>query len=325
MIHFLKLIRPLNLLIIALTMYSVRFFYVGLSNYKIHDSFRGLHEQLDFFILVFSTVLIAAAGNVINDYFDVKADRINRPERLIVSRHIKQRWAIMSHWILNGIAFSMAIYLSIRYQTFWYVFVHLVSINTLWFYSMYFKRRALIGNVFIALLTALVPILCGIHFYLVGSMSELRLESIGNMLYYPSWIYFLAEHGRFVFGMAFFAFLLNLAREIIKDMQDIKGDVMIHAKTLPMLIGLRKSCIVAAFFLLTLPVTAGMLYFLHVNFIFDDLLFFIPFILSIALAGLVGLILFINHTRKSLRFYDSIIKIAMLFGLILPYYWIVLL
>lgn len=326
MIHFLRLIRPLNLLIIALTMYSVRFFYVGISNYEIHASFQGLHEQIDFFLLVISTLMIAAAGNIINDYFDVKADRVNRPERLIISRHIRQRWAIMSHWMLNGVAFSIAIYLSIRYHTFWYVFVHLISINALWFYSMYFKRKALIGNIMIAMLTALVPILCGIHFYLVGSLSDLRLEESQKLLtHYPSWVYFLAEHGRFVFGMAFFAFVLNLSREIIKDMQDIKGDEMIHAKTLPMLIGIRKSCAVAALFLLGLPVTAVLMYFLYVNFIFDDLLFFIPFVLSIALACFVSFILLISHTRKSLKFYDSVLKIAMLFGLILPYYWIILL
>ncbi|MCE3295999.1 MAG: Geranylgeranyl glycerol-phosphate geranylgeranyltransferase [Crocinitomicaceae bacterium] len=326
MIHFLRLVRPLNLLIIALTMYSVRFFYVGLSNYKVHDSFAGLHEQIDFFLLVISTVMIGAAGNIINDYFDVKADRVNRPERLIISRHIKQRWAIMSHWMLNGLAFSIAIYLSIRYHTFWYVFVHLISINTLWFYSMYFKRKALIGNVLIAMLTALVPILCGIHFYLVGSLSDLRLEESGNLLtHYPAWVYFLAEHGRFVFGMAFFAFILNLSREIIKDMQDIKGDEMIHAKTLPMMIGIRKSCAIAALFLLGLPVTAAMMYFFNVSFIFNDLLFFIPFVLSIVLSSFVALVMLISHTRKSLKFYDSVLKIAMLLGLILPYYWIILL
>lgn len=326
MIHFFKLIRPINLLIIALTMYSLRFFYVALSNYQIHESFLGIHEQIDFFLLVFSTVLIAAAGNIINDYFDVKADRINRPERLIISKHIRQRWAIMSHWLLNGLAFSIAIYLSIRYHTFWYVFVHLISINSLWFYSMYFKKKALIGNILIASMTALVPILCGIHFYLVGSLSDLNiLETKAQIYNSHAWIYFIASHGRFVFGMAFFAFILNLAREIIKDMQDVKGDEMIHAKTLPMRIGIRKSCFVVAFILLALPLTSAFLYFINVTFILNDILFFVPFIVSIVLASIVAFILLIKHTRKSLKFYDSVLKIAMLLGLILPYYWVILL
>ncbi|MES2589054.1 MAG: geranylgeranylglycerol-phosphate geranylgeranyltransferase [Bacteroidota bacterium] len=319
MIHFFKLVRPINMLIIALTMYSVRFFYVGLSNFEIHESFLGLHEQIDFFLLVFSTVLIAAAGNIINDYFDIKADRINRPERLIISKHIRQRWAILSHWILNGVAFSIAIYLSIRYNTFWYVFVHLISINSLWFYSMYFKKKALIGNILIASLTALVPILCGIHFYLVGTIKPLNVEL--SILNTHSWIYFLAEHGRFIFGMAFFAFILNLAREIIKDIQDVSGDKVIHAHTLPILIGEKKSSLVASLILFILPLTSIILYFLNVRFLFDDVLFFIPFLLAVLLSGLISFILLLNHSKKSLKFYDLLIKCAMLLGLILPFYW----
>lgn len=327
MISFLKLIRPVNLSIIVLTMYGVRFFYLTLSAYQIAPWYIGLHEQIDFLLLVLSTIMIAAAGNIINDYFDVKADRINKPERrLIISKHINRRWAIISHWLLNGFAFSIAIYLSFRYHTFWYVFVHLISINTLWFYSMYFKRKALIGNILIAAMTALVPILSGIHFYLVGSGVNLKPEvSTDYLTHYPSWIYFLAEHGRFVFGMAFFAFILNLGREVIKDIQDIKGDEKIHAKTLPMVLGIKKTSIVAAFILLIFPFTITILYFLNVNFIFDDLLFFIPFILSILLAGIVAFILLIKYVEKSLKFYDFLLKIAMLLGVILPFYWFFLL
>lgn len=316
MIHFLKLIRPINLLIIAVTMYSVRFFYLTLAKLNIENN--QLHEQIDFFLLVLSTVMIAAAGNIINDYFDVKADKINRPERLIISKHIKQRWAIISHWTLNGIAFMIAIYLSARYNTFWYVFVHLISINTLWFYSMYFKKKALIGNFLIALLTALVPILCGIHFYIVGNLDNSTLNFDLN---YPSWIYFLALDGKFVYGMAFFAFVLNFAREIIKDIQDVSGDKVIHAKTLPILIGEKKSIFVASAFLIVLPLTFFVLYLMNVNFILDDILFFIPFIFSVLLAGIISVILVLKHSKKSLKFYDGLIKIAMLLGLILPYYW----
>ncbi len=323
MIHFLKLIRPVNLIIVALTMYSVRFFYLDIANLKINKGYAGLHEQIDFFLLVFSTVLIAAAGNIINDYFDVKADRINRPERLIISKHIKQRYAILSHWILNGFAFSIAIYLSIRFHTFWYVFVHLISINALWFYSMYFKKKAIIGNFLVASLTALVPILCGIHFYLVGSLSELNFEL--SALNSHAWIYFLADHGKFVFGMAFFAFLLNFAREIVKDIQDVSGDKVIHAHTLPILIGAKKSAIVASLILFVVPITFLLLYFFNVRFIFEDIIFFIPFILAVLLAGIISLILLINHSKKSLKFYDFLIKCAMLLGLILPFYWLIIL
>ena len=121
--HFIRLIRPINLLIIALTMFSARYFLIDYE--KISDAELSFKEgeSFDFFLLVFSTILIAAAGNIINDYFDVKADRINKPEKLIVTKYIKRRWAIISHWMLNVIAFSIAIYLSTRNDTFWYVFI----------------------------------------------------------------------------------------------------------------------------------------------------------------------------------------------------------
>ena len=124
--HFIKLIRPINMAIIVLTMYGVRYYIQSVNYYqKIDDS------GIDFFLLVFSTVLIAAAGNIINDYFDVKADRINRPEKLIITKHIKRRWAILVHWIFNGVAFTIALYLSAKYQSLWFVFIHLLSIQFL--------------------------------------------------------------------------------------------------------------------------------------------------------------------------------------------------
>jgi len=95
--YFFKLIRPINLLIIGLTMYSVRFFYFTLGGMEANIFSGG--EKVDFALLVFSTLLIAAAGNIINDYFDVRADRINKPHKLIITKHIKRRWAIVYHWI----------------------------------------------------------------------------------------------------------------------------------------------------------------------------------------------------------------------------------
>ena len=146
-------------------MYSTRLFlYLYEIKFNV-NLFQKEGEEIDFFLMVFSTILIGAAGNMINDYFDIKADRVNKPEQLIITKHIKKRVAILYHWLFNAIAFSIAIYLSLRNNSFWYVFIHLISINALWFYSLYFKRKIFIGNLIVALLTALVPILCGIHFY----------------------------------------------------------------------------------------------------------------------------------------------------------------
>ena len=156
---FIQLVRPVNLIIIALTMCGVFYF---LSDIPVGTN--ELLNQINFVLLVFSTLLIAGAGNIINDYFDVKADRVNKPDRLIISKHIKRRWAIVTHWFFNGIALLIAVYLSFVYLTYSFVFIHLLSINLLWFYSFVFKRKGVFGNIIVALLTALIPILTLLFF-----------------------------------------------------------------------------------------------------------------------------------------------------------------
>ena len=141
MIHFLRLIRISNLIIIALTMVGVAF-YVLKNNYFLKVDFN----YFDFGLLVFSKVIIAAAGNMINDYFDIKADRINKPEKLIISKYMKKRWAIVLHWGLNVVAVITSIYLSLKYNSLLFVFIHILSMNLLWFYSTYFKKKLFIGN-----------------------------------------------------------------------------------------------------------------------------------------------------------------------------------
>jgi 4-hydroxybenzoate polyprenyltransferase len=120
--------------------------------------FLNLFKNLDFIFLLLSVFFIAAGGNIINDYFDVKADRVNKPDRLIIDKYIKRRWAIILNWTFNGIGFLIALYLSIKLDNWWIVSIAFLTINLLYFYSAVFKRKFLIGNLVVALLTAIVPI-----------------------------------------------------------------------------------------------------------------------------------------------------------------------
>ena len=325
--HFFRLIRPINLVIIALTMYSIRFFYFVFGGAFSKNSGEGN----DFFLLVFSTILIAAGGNIINDYFDVRADRINRPEKLIITKYIKRRWAIISHWTLNLVAFSISIYLSLRYHTLWYVFIHLLSINSLWFYSMYFKRKPFIGNLLIAGMTALVPMLCGIHFYFQIDFPK------DNISVFPAvstlhesievWKGFLLTKGRFIYVLAFFAFTLNLSREIIKDIEDIEGDKLIFAKTLPLVLGIKKSVWIAALILIAAPICFVALFLLQVH---QDYYHHLLALLPLGISNILNLlsIYFLMKKqvdKKSLKSADFFIKIAMLSGILIPFYWWILL
>jgi 4-hydroxybenzoate polyprenyltransferase len=265
--------------------------------------------------------LIAAAGNIINDYFDVKADRINKPNKVIIGKYIKPRWAIVSHWILNFVAFSIACYLTWAYETFWYVFIHLLSINILWFYSMYFKRKFLIGNLFIAALTGLVPLLCGIHFLgLTTSFQSANFMS--DFKEGANWISQLNLKIFFIVALAFFASCLNLVREIVKDMEDVEGDLLLKAKTIPIVLGTNKARWISLFGLLAI-IGVSLPFLIEGYSVFKQTFIRVmgpSFIIYLLL--IICCILLLNKPdRRSLKHIDLILKITMLIGCCMPFYW----
>lgn len=323
---FLRLIRWVNLLIIAATMYSIRLFlltYEKMFSTELTKPLLGRDgESFDFFLLVLSTVMIAAAGNVINDYFDMRADRINKPDRVIVGKTVKRSWAIIIHSSLNIGAFAIAIYLGVRNHTFWYLFIHLITMNSLWFYSLYLKKQPLIGNFLIAGLTAMVPILCGIHFYVQQSLVWTQAESHSAFSY---WFQALIEDGHFIMLLAFFAFVNNFAREIIKDMEDVDGDNKVGAKTLPIQYGMRTAKIWSTGLLILPVLFFSTLFVIHQSRILfsvsDQLLVFLPVIISLFFDLIAIVLLWKSENKTALIKADKFVKLAMIFGILTSVYW----
>ncbi len=308
--HFLRLTRPLNLIITAITMYGLGWYA---ESFYIYGEKYGI-RSLDFFLLVFSTLLIAAAGNVINDYFDVRADRVNKPEKLIIGVYVKRRWGIISHWLFNAIAFGIAIYLSWKQQTFWYLFVHLLSINLLWGYSSYFKRKPAIGNIVVAALTALVPILVSIYFHIQPELAY-NAESGSypfNKTYTPDVVLIVSVI------LAIFAFILNLTREIVKDIQDIPGDQLLRAKTLPIVFGIKTTKIICY---LIITVTLASLFYFEMYFTIVDFNALIPIWIATAALLTALFMLVFAQDKKSFKRVDLFIKLTMIAGLLAPVYW----
>ena len=300
--YFLKLIRAKNLLIIVMTMIGVAFYLMKSNSYQKVD-----FHYLDYFLLIFSTMIIAAAGNVINDYFDVKADRINKPEKVIISKFMKPRWAILWHWSFNLIAFLIAVYLSVKYATLIFVFVHLLSINLLWFYSVQLKRKLVISNLTIAFLTALVPLL-SVWFFKVLNESSIpfspyREESWSTYLDY-SFIYFLA----------ICAFIQNFAREINKDIHDIQGDLVAHVESLPMKIGKEKAA-----YLTIILIQIPLILFIFGFYVFDWFQVNKVTMILLLLSGAVNFtsaLLYIIKKEATLTWINHLMKWSMFFGLI---------
>lgn len=207
-------------------------------------------------LLMISMVCIAAGGYVINDYFDVKIDRINRPDRVIVTRTMDKQTAFRLSVILSSIGLVTGVMAAILCRS-WTVGILIgITPGLLWFYSSGYKRQFLIGNLIIALLSSFPPLI--IAFANIGYAHKLydRLGDIVSQTPLP--------HSLLVWlgGFAVFAFLTTWIREIIKDMQDQIGDAELECHTLPVVLGDTKTkIIVTALILLTI---AGLSYCLFV-------------------------------------------------------------
>ncbi len=200
---YLKMIRGLNLVIVALTQYFTAIFLLreGLAWELLNDE--------KFFLLVLSTVIITSAGYLINDYYDVKIDYVNRPDRVIVGKTLKRRRIIIAHTVLNFTGIGIGFYISPIIGI-----INFVAAFLLWLYSNQLKRLPFIGNFTIAILT-------GVTLFLVGQ--------------------YFQEREYLILCYAIFAGFITLIREIIKDMEDLKGDERFGCKTLPIVFGIAKT------------------------------------------------------------------------------------
>jgi 4-hydroxybenzoate polyprenyltransferase len=226
-IAFLRLIRFHNLLIIAGTLYLVR--YCILAPILKYGELSLQLNELFFFLLVLSTLFITSAGYVINDYFDQKTDLVNKPDSVIIGKKIKRRYAMALHIVFNIIGILIGIYISLSIGEPLLSLIFITVSGLLWFYSTTYKKQLLIGNLIVAFLTALVPLIVFLFEYplLKSAYSNLFTTFSSIIKYLTSW----------VLGYAGFAFLLTLAREITKDAEDFEGDRAYGNQTIPIVVG----------------------------------------------------------------------------------------
>jgi 4-hydroxybenzoate polyprenyltransferase len=306
MIPFLRLIRVKNLLAILFAMLGVAYFLHKQNPFVVID-FHPFHYGL----LICSTLIIAAAGHIINDYFELKADRINKPDALVLTKYMAKRWAILANWILNILGFLMAVILSWHYDTLLFVFVHLLSINLLWFYSAYWKRKLVLGIVVLAALPGLVLFLSSWFFQVLNERHD-HFSSYQE----ATWSTFLDY--RFIYFVAICAFFINLSREIIKDIHDIPGDSLIDAHTIPRQIGTQKATLLALL-ILQLPAVFYLILKLISDFSLPSL--YTTAILSLLeglfLLGITAYFLAPNILTKYLRWLPTI---ALILGLTCLYF-----
>lgn len=233
---FLRLIRWPNLVFIVITQCLFEWAIYG----RVYPPNGSALFSNSFIQLVLASVLIAAAGYIINDYFDQNIDQINKPEKMVVNVIINRRWVIFWHMTLSlaGLFFTA---LALPIQQYWHLVLgNLAAILLLWLYSTNFKKQLLIGNVLISLLTAWVIIILFFAKYPLVMQEMLGLDHAKVRFFRLTVLY------------AAFAFIISLVREVVKDMEDVEGDQKYGCKTMPIVWGIRATKVFVAVWLVVL-------------------------------------------------------------------------
>lgn len=316
---FLKLIRLPNLVIIALTQYAIRY---GLMYPLLLSSDIQLQmSQTHFFLLVLSSVLIAAGGYIINDYFDTKIDLVNKPEHIIIGRSVSRKNALILYFAITFLGLLPGIYVAMQIGSIWLFSIQVISAILLWHYSKYTKRMLLAGNITIALLSATIPLIPGLYelilidnnsAIIINNLQVLKGHQIPSIIshFNTGWSYVFF----WVFGYSVFAFLLTLIREIVKDMEDIEGDMLQLCTTFPIVYGLKKSILLSLLLVFVCMSILGFVQFYQIY--TKDYISFLYFAVFIQLPLLL-LVYKLSYSRVKSDFHtcSTLIKAIMVFGI----------
>ncbi|UMY65216.1 MULTISPECIES: geranylgeranylglycerol-phosphate geranylgeranyltransferase [unclassified Flavobacterium] len=291
---FLRLIRWPNLLMIALTLCSVHY---GL--------FKSAHfpvalNDARFALLVLATLLIAAGGYIINDVFDQSTDAINRPDRVIIGRHISEKTAYNLYGGFTITAAIIGYYLADYVGHTNFVGVFILSAAVLYLYASSFKQSLLIGNVLVSLLTGIV-VLVPVVFDLVPVIVPETRESLTTL-------------ARICFDYAVFSFVISLAREITKDLEDVEGDAKTGMNTTPIAFGIHTTRIIV--FVIAALAVGTLLWYIFEYFVTSSLWFVTAFLLLGAVGPLLFVLLRIFRASSpgEFRTLSTALKIVLLAG-----------
>lgn len=227
-----KMSRPNNLLMIVFAMFAFRF---GFAHTTAPENFR---EWMQFLGMMVTIVLLTAGGNFINDYFDVRVDRINKPNAVYVETQVKRRVVILAHIVATTLGILISFFVGKSMHSYLPFVVAIFVSIALGLYTPFFKKRVLSGNFIVSLCIGMIP--------LWSIWPELSNYQIGF------WT--------LIFSV--FAFTVNFTREIVKDIEDAEGDAAENYKTLPVVMGTQTARIYALLFLFAALITAGVTLFI---------------------------------------------------------------
>ena len=297
MISILKLMRYKNLMMIAFLQLILRFGFLKLQNIPL-----ALNDW-QYLLLVFSTLTIAAAGYLINNILDQETDHFNKPADVIVGKSISETMAYNLYVILNVFGVGLGFYLSnvIEKPSFATIFV--VIALTLYLYASNLKQSLLIGNFVIAILTALSVVIVGIF----------DLYPIINDTNQP----LLATVFQIILDYAIFAFAINFLREIVKDLEDFEGDFNSGMKTLPIVLGKKRTSQIV-FGLSIFPIIM-LLYYTNKYYFENQLFYATIYSLTFIIAPQIyfSIRTWNAKTKEDFHHLSNVLKLILFFGILL--------
>jgi 4-hydroxybenzoate polyprenyltransferase len=227
-----KMSRPNNLLMIVFAMFAFRF---GFSHTIAPEEFG---EWMQFLGMIVTIVLLTAGGNFINDYFDVRVDRINKPDAVYVETKVKRRVVILAHLVTTLLGILISFFVGKSMHSYLPFVVAIAVSIALALYTPFFKKRILSGNLIVSLCIGMIPL-----WSVWPHLSNLHI-------------------GFWTLIFSVFAFSVNFSREIVKDIEDAEGDAAENYKTLPVVMGTQTARIYALLFLFAALITAGVTLFI---------------------------------------------------------------
>lgn len=267
-----SIVRGYNILILVIAQYLAAIFIFSPTK-----SLKNVVLDLHLLYLVLATTFVVAAGYIINNFYDAKIDRINRPVKASLDSYVKQETKLSLYFILNFLGFALGFFVSIKAALFFAVYIF-----GIWFYSHKLKKYALVGLISATVLTILPFFVVFVHY----------------KNFSPS-----------IFVHAIFLFLVIMIRESIKDLQNLKGHIANGYKTFPVVYGEKKTkqfCV----FLLFLTVIPAYFLFQYVNLAYMTYYF----IAALVTLVLVGILLWQSNQTKQYILLNTILKILLLVG-----------
>ena len=270
-VQMLKLIRFPNLAIIAITQFISAVFLIDGNNFNV------VLNDYQLLALIISTLLIASGGYIINDYYDIKIDYVNKPDRVVIGKHIKRRQVLIIHSVFNFSGILLGAFVS-----WWVMGINIIAAFMLWLYSNILKRLPLWGNLTVSFLTGLSVLVVFIFYR----------KNLDLILMY-----------------SIFAFFISLIREIVKDIEDIEGDEKFGCNTLPIAIGVPSTKKTIYGFIL--------LFLIAVFIVAHKLPIFWPFFISIAtILSFLSFRLYYADKKKDYNRISLFAKAIMIIGIL---------